>query len=76
MRPNNKIVSGLKLVYLDVMERGKFLRQVKYYISNNPLFPKTDKQVEHEALEYVKKTYPSLASRDINVQLSNDRIFH
>ena len=67
---SNKITppNGLKTIYLDVMEKGRFICQVayKYY----PLFPLDLQKLS----DYVKRQRPSLRNRNINIALSSNRV--
>ena len=69
MRQSNPIVpSGLSIIYLDVMEKGKFICQLAYKYC--PLFPVNIHKVE----DYIYKQRPSLRGRKINVEFSNNKI--
>ena len=60
--------SGLSTIYLDVMEKGKFICQLAYKYC--PLFPISISKVE----AYIYKLRPSLRGRNINVEFSNNKV--
>ena len=68
MRLNNSTPSGLSTIYLDVMEKGKFICQLAYKYC--PLFPVNIQKVE----AYIYKQRPSLRGRNIKVEFSNNKI--
>lgn len=69
MNKNLTPPSALRTVYLDVMEKGKFICQLPYNYC--PLFPVSIRKVE----EYVKRTRPSLQGRNITIVFSNNRVY-
>lgn len=62
--------TGTKTVYLDVMfPDGTFCRQVPYQYC--PLFPLDERKAKASVLQ----RYPSLVNKNINIKVSNNRVF-
>ena len=60
--------SAMSTVYLDVMEKGKFVCQLPYTYC--PLFPVSISKLS----AYIYRQRPSLRGRNIRVEFSNNRV--
>nr|DAP89541.1 MAG TPA: hypothetical protein [Caudoviricetes sp.] len=60
--------SGLKIIYLDIMIKDRFITQIPYPYC--PLFP-----IDSEELRsFIEDKRPSLKNKDFRIEFSNNKV--